>query len=367
MSDSHEPEAIGEASSPPDAPNGSVTFSQRLTADRLRVGAVAIAALALAAGAVATSLAASPAPSNSGAPSTVGGGPAYAAPFAALDPSTGIAPDGGPDFGRFGGRGGFGDITITGISGSSITLHTADGWTRTIDVTSSVALTRGGQKIAVGDLKTGDHVRFRQIRNNDGTFTVTAIAVVVPSVVGTVGDVTSSGFTVKTRDGSTLTITVDSSTAYKIGATDGTKTDVVSGARVLVQGDSPAANQIKALSVDVAPAMAIGTVTAKTGDSITIKTRDGGTATIHVGSGTTYRVAGVTTASLNDIKVDMVIVAAGRARTDGSIDATTVAGGLGRGFGKGFLRGPGGGGPLFDFGGPGDDGQAPASSPSTSS
>ena len=366
MSDSHELEASGEAGPPPEAPNGSVTFSQRLSANRLRVGAVAIAALALAAGAVATSLAASPAPSDSGAPSTAGG-PEYAAPFAALDPSTGLAPEGAPGFGRFGGRGGFGDITIASISGSSITLHTADGWTRTIDVTSSVALTRGGKTIAVGDLKTGDHVRFRQIRNNDGTFTVTAIAVVVPSVVGTVGDVTSGGFTVKTRDGSTWTITVDSSTAYKIGAADGAKTDVVSGARVLVQGDSPAANQIKALSVDVAPAAAAGMVTAKTADSITIKTRDGGTATIHVGSGTTYRVAGVTTASLNDIKVDMVIVAAGRARTDGSIDATTVAGGLGRGFGKHFLRDPGGVGPLFDLGGPGDDGDAPASSPTTSS
>ena len=347
----------------PAATDQTVAFSTRTPGpSKLRVGAVAGAAVALAVGAVATSLAASPAPSSSGGTPSTGGGAVAPAPFAALDPTLDES-DPGLDLGRFGGRGGFGDITITSISGSNLNLTTADGWTRTIAVTSSVALTRAGQAITLADLKAGDHIRFRQTRNGDGTYTVTAIAIVVPTVVGTVGDVTANGFTLKTRDGSTWTIALTGSTTYALGSGTGSKSDVVAGARVFVKGDSPAANQLTALRVQVAADRTIGTVTAKTANSITIKTRDGSTKTIHVGSGTTYRVVGKGTASLSDIAVDMVVGAEGRARSDGSIDATAVAGGTGRGLGKG-LFGRLGHGPFSDWGGPNDQEASPGATPS---
>ena len=347
---------------PPATDPQEIAFSRRTPGpSKLRVGAVAGTAVALAVGAVATSLAASPAPSSSGGTPSTGGGAIARAPFAALDPTLDES-DPGLDLGRFGGRGGFGDITITAISGSNLNLTTADGWTRTITVTSSVAVTRAGQTIALADLKAGDHIRFRQTRNADGTYTVTAIAIVVPTVVGTVGDVTANGFTLKTRDGSTWTITLTGSTTYALGSGTGSKSDIVAGARVLAQGDSPAANQLTALRVRVATDRTVGTVTAKTADSITIKTRDGSTKTIHVGSGTTFRVAGNGTASLSDIAVDMIVGIEGRARSDGSIDATAVVGGTGRGLGKG-LFGRLGHGPFSDWGGA-DDQEAPGATPS---
>ena len=118
-------------------------------------------------------MAASPAPSAS--PTTNGTVPA---PFVAAEPwlDEGVVD---LDHGRFGGQG-FREITITAISGSNVTLSTDDGWTRTIAVTDAVDLTKGGQDIAVSDLKVGDQVRFRQTRNDDGTYTVNALAVVVP-------------------------------------------------------------------------------------------------------------------------------------------------------------------------------------------
>jgi hypothetical protein len=354
--------APGTGPEPPATDPQAVAFSTRTPGpSKLRVGAVAGAAVALAVGAVATSLAASPAPSSSGGTPSSGGAVAPA-PFAALDPTL-DASDPGLDLGRFGGRGGFGDITITSISGSNLNLTTADGWTRTIAVPSSVALTRAGQAITLADLKTGDRIRFQQTRNSDGTYTVTAIAIVVPTVVGTVGDVTANGFTLKARDGSTWTVAVTGSTTYALGSGTGSKSDVVAGARVFVQGDSPAANQLTALRVQVAADRTVGTVTAKTANSITIKTRDGSTKTIHVGSGTTYRVAGKGAASLSDIAVDMVVGVEGRARSDGSIDATAVAGGTGRGPGKG-LFGRLGHGPFADWGGPNDQDASPGATPS---
>jgi hypothetical protein len=306
----------------------------------MRVAAVAGAAVALAVGVVATSLAATPAPSASG--STSGLDPV---PFLALDPGV----DEGFDLDhRFGGRG-FREITIKAISGSNVTLATDDGWTRTIAVTDAVELTKGGQAIQLSGLAVGDQVRFSQTRNADGTYTVEAIAVVVPSVRGTVSDVSASGFKVTTRDGSVWTIAINGTTTYRYGTGAGTLADVTNGTVALVQGTKTGDNALTALSVRVAADRAVGTVTAKTANSITIRTRDGSSVTIHVDADTTFRVAGKDTATLADVTVDMGIGVSGRKRADGSIDADAVVAGNGRGFFGG--RGPKGG--AFDgFDGP---------------
>ena len=334
----------------PEAPPDAVAYSTRTPGpSRLRVAVVGGAAVALAAGVVATSLAASPAPSTTGATDGTSGGLTVTIPGAlGIDPGL----DGGIDLdhGRFGAKG-FRDITIKAISGSNVTLATDDGWTRTVAVTGSVALTKGGQTIAVSALKVGDQVRFSQTRNADGTYTVNALAVIVPSVRGTVSDVTSSGFKVTTRDGSVWTIASNGSTKYQYGTGTGTAADVKNGIVALVQGSSTGDNALTALTVRVAADRAVGTVTAKTANSITIKTRDGSSVTVHVGSATKFQVAGVATASLSDVAFDMSIGVSGRKRTDGSIDADAVLAGKGRGLfgGRGpGLKGGGFDGPLLD-------------------
>ena len=335
------------APSPADSAPAAVAFTGRTgTPSKLRAGVVAGAAVALAVGAVATSFAASPAPSAG----TNSGITTPAVPFAGNGGITlpgGAFEQRGP--GGFGDHGGFGpgafrDITIAAIDGSSLSLETADGWTRTIDVTSSVELTKGGQTITVADLAVGDSIRIAQTRNDDGTYTVTAIAVVVPSVSGVVSDVTSSGFKVTARDGSVWTIAVNGSTEYHYGTGDGSLADVEAGGNVRVLGDANGDNALTALSVQVAGDHAVGTVTAKTADTITLKLRDGSSLTVHVDADTVYRVPGNEAATLSDVTVDMVVGVDGRARADGSIDAATVGAGFKGHDGHGF--GPGG---------PGDD------------
>lgn len=361
------------AVSPVPAPSDGVAFSQRVNGpSKLRAGVVAGAAVALAVGAVATSFAASPAPSSV----TTTTGASILAPAAAVLP--GIDDEAaGFDHGRFGGPGGFREITVGAISGSDVTLRTDDGWTRTIAVTDSVALTKGGQTIALSDLAVGDAVRFSQTRNDDGTVTVTAILVVVPSVGGTVSDVTASGFKVTTRDGSVWTITTDGSTTYQLGAVDGTRAAVVDGARVRVEGASTGDNALKALGVHVAVEHTVGVVTAKTASIITITTRAGTSVTVNVDGETEYIVNGDEAADLADITVDMVVAVQGTTASDGSIAAdAVVAGRGGLGIGKGLggdgmrgdgMRGMGRGG--FGGHGPfGDDGAVtPSASPTTGS
>ena len=328
------PAATGPAPGTSEPADG-VVYSTRLAGpSRLRVGVVSGAAVALAVGAVATSLAAVP-PAGTGA--TTGAVPGGASLTVAADLGVG-ADDVDPDHGRIGGPGGFRDITISAVSGASVTLTTDDGWTRTVTVTDSVELTKGGQTIAVGDLKVGDEVRIAQTRNDDGTYTVEAIAVVVPSVHGTVSDVSSSGFKVTTRDGSVWTIAVNGETTYTYGTGTGSLADVTNGEEVLVQGTSTGDNALTATSVRVAGDRATGTVASKTADTIVVTTRDGSSVTVHVDADTDYRLAGSETATLADVAVDMRIKVAGRQRSDGSIDADMVVageGGMHGGFGPG--------------------------------
>lgn len=190
----------------------------------VRGGMVLGAAFLFVVGAVAV-MGASPSPSSS----TSGASPA---PAASGDPGVGPNSDRGPrDFGRFGGLAfggpgfggggfGFGGITITAIDGSNLSLKTEDGWTRTIAVTSDTAVTRAGKTIAIGDLKVDDQIGLRQDRGTDGTFTIKAINVILPSVSGKVTKVDGSTITVERRDGTTATIHVNGDTTYRIAGDD---------------------------------------------------------------------------------------------------------------------------------------------------
>ena len=259
------------------SPNGSGGPGRPSTP--VRIGIVAGTALLVVLGA-AVAMGASPTPSTAPA--------ASAAPNATAVPGiNGADVDGDHSFGMRGGGmrgGGFHDITIASISGSSLSLKTADGWTRTITPTSTTTITKAGATITVSDLEVGDQIAFSQTRQTDGTYTIDAIRVILPSVGGQVSAVGSN--------------------------------------------------------------------------TITVTQRDGTTATIHVDSATTYQVDGVTTAKLSDIKVGDFVMAQGELRTDGSLDASTVASGFRGGPGKGG-HGHGMGPDDWNNGGP-----APTASPS---
>ena len=224
----------------------------------------------------------------------------------------------------FGGVG-RGPITIRTINAPQISLATDDGWTRTITVTSSTVITKGGKTITVGDLQVGDTVRFTQTRNADGTYAIETIVVPTPISAGEVTAVDATTITVKGKGAAARVITVDGSTAYKLGSAAGTKADVTVGSRIVAQG-TVAGDTFTAITVRIEPAEVGGVVTAKTADSITVKQRDGSTKVIHVTDKTTYETRGKDAATLSDIAVGDVVGAEGRLRADGSLDAVSVDG-----------------------------------------
>jgi Domain of unknown function (DUF5666) len=220
---------------------------------------------------------------------------------------------------------GRGPITIRSIAGSDLALGTEDGWSRTITVTSSTAITKGGQTVSIDALKVGDQIRFSQTRNADGTYAITAIVVRTPEAGGEVTAVDATTITVKGKVGATRVITVNGATVYKLGSAAGSKADVKVGVRVVAQG-TVSGDTFTAITVRIQPAEIGGIVTGKTGDSITVKRGDGSTAVIHVTSKTTYEHKGKDAATLADVAVGDRVSAEGTVRPDGSIDATSVEG-----------------------------------------
>lgn len=173
----------------------------------------------------------------------------------------------------------------------------------------------------------------------------------------TITAISGNDISLKTGDGWTRTITVDSGTTY-------TKAGVAIALADLKVGDQIGFRQTKetdgSYTIDriavILPHLG-GLVTAIDGSTITVAQRDGTSGTIKVTGDTTYTVAGAA-ATLADVKVGMVLMAQGAENNDGSLTATAVRAGT---FGD---RGPGGrgmhGGPRL-FGDFDDDGLGPNS------
>ena len=243
--------------------------------------------------------------------------------------------------GRFGGRGMFAAISITAINGTKLGLTTADGWTRTIDA-AGATVKRSGQTVDLSTLKVGDSIVFDQARQADGTYKITAIQVVVPRADGTVKSVTDSSATLTQRDGTDKMIQLTGTTSYRLAGAAATKAALTVGAVVDAEGTTAADGTFTATLVTIQPAVAVGTVSAKTATSITLKIRDGSSLTVKVDSTTTYQVAGATAATLSDVAVGAIVMAEGTRSSDGTFSATVVrAMATGRGVAPGMRGGPG--------------------------
>jgi hypothetical protein len=217
------------------------------------------------------------------------------------------------------------------VSGTSVSLATDDGWSRTITVTADTKITRGGQPATAADIKVGDSVRIAERRNSDGTFTITALAVVLPQTAGTVTAIGTDTITLTGRDGTSQTVRTTASTTYHLGRADGSRSDVRVGTMIAAVGERGSDGSLSASSIQIFLPQAVGTVTSVSSDAITIRRPNGTTMTIHVGAGTSIAVAGVDSAKVSDVKVGMVLRAEGTQRSDGSLDATAVkAGRIGR-------------------------------------
>ena len=155
---------------------------------------------------------------------------------------------GGPGFGHGPGRG----VTVTAISGSDLSLETADGWTRTITVDDGTTYSKSGDEITLADLAVGDEIAFRQTLEDDGSWTIDAIAVILPHLGGEVTAVDGSTITVTRRDDTTATINVDGATEYIVNGDVATLEDIEVGMFLVAEGTENADGSLDAADVRAA-------------------------------------------------------------------------------------------------------------------
>ncbi|HEY4228344.1 MAG TPA: DUF5666 domain-containing protein [Candidatus Limnocylindrales bacterium] len=236
---------MDEFLTPPEAVH-AVAAERPNPATIARIGLLGIAAAALIAVAI-LAFGSGAAPAGTLAAGSNGTGSGGAVPD--LNFGGGPAGPGGP--GGPGGRGGpgTGEVTISTISGSSISLKTADGWTRTITVDSGTTYSKGSATIALGDLKVGDAIGFRETKETDGSYTIDAIAVILPQAGGQVTAIDGSTITVKDRDGTSVTITVTGSTTYDVAGATAKLSDIKVGMFLVAEGTQNTDGSLTATTV----------------------------------------------------------------------------------------------------------------------
>jgi hypothetical protein len=131
-----------------------------------------------------------------------------------------------------------------------VSFRTEDGWTRTIAVTSEMTITKGGATIPVSDLNVGDQVRIAEKRNDDGTYAVTQIHVVQPTIGGRVTAIDGSTITVTVPGGTTAKIHVNADTKISVNGTAGAKvSDIKVDSFVIAEGTQRSDGSLDASTV----------------------------------------------------------------------------------------------------------------------
>ena len=166
-----------------------------------------------------------------------------------VDDLNGIGGPGDRGFGH-----GFGGITITATSGNSISLKTADGWTRTITVDSGTTYSKSGDTVALGDLKVGDEIGFRQTHETDGSYSIDSVTVILPHAGGEVTAISGTTITVKDRAGATVTINTTGTTEFQVNGDNAALADVKAGMFLVAEGTKNSDGSLSATDVRAADA-----------------------------------------------------------------------------------------------------------------
>jgi Domain of unknown function (DUF5666) len=106
-----------------------------------------------------------------------------------------------------------GPLTVSSVSGGTITAKQGDGTSVTVHTTSSTRYERAGKTVDSSQVKSGTQISVQGTKNSDGSFAATVISIVLPQADGKITQISGSTITVSERNG-TKTIHVTSSTTY---------------------------------------------------------------------------------------------------------------------------------------------------------
>jgi hypothetical protein len=145
--------------------------------------------------------------------------------------------------------------TVKSVSGQNVTIQDFMGFTRTIHTSSSTTYTRGGQSAASTAVTNGARIAAQGTVDKNGTdLDASKVAVLLPTVAGTVQSVSGQSFVVQGMGGATHTVTTTGSTTFHQRGSQASLSDVKQGVRIAAMGDRQSNGDLTATSVQILPA-----------------------------------------------------------------------------------------------------------------
>lgn len=178
---------------------------------------------------------------------------------------------------------------VTNVSGSTLTLTSLDGATRTVTVSNATTYDKDGHSASLGDITNGTAIAAQGSVGSDGVLSAVRVDIQTPRVAGQVTGVNGSTITLSNArgmngmsgvngtsgmSGTTTVVTSDQTTYSVISATagmtptttTGTAGDVKSGVSIIAQGTlSSDGKTLDALRITILPASANGRAYARHG------------------------------------------------------------------------------------------------------
>ncbi|MGH2501129.1 MAG: DUF5666 domain-containing protein [Ktedonobacterales bacterium] len=240
----------------------------------------------------------------------------------------GGGPVGGPHMGP-----GRGALTVSGVSGQTITAERPDGTSVTITVSSSTTYTRAGKTVSLSAISAGETIQVMGQRKSDASIKATRVDIVLPHADGQVASISGSTITIKDHQGATQVIHTSASTTVQRAGKSASLSDIATGAQISAVGTKNSDGSLNAEAISIILPGAGGEIKSVAGSTITVTnlrtTR--ATATIHVTASTQYVTVAMgsngptqSASSFSALKAGVFISAVGTKNSDGSLTAVVV-------------------------------------------
>jgi len=178
---------------------------------------------------------------------------------------------------------------VTTVNGSTLTLTSLDGATRTVTVSSATTYDKDGHSASLGDITNGTAIAAQGSIGSDGVLSAVRVEIQTPRVAGQVTSVNGSTITLSNARGArgvigtnettgvseTITVVTSDQTTYRVisatagmtpTTTTGTAGDVKTGVSIIAQGTLRSDGKtLDALRITILPASANGGAYARHG------------------------------------------------------------------------------------------------------
>ncbi len=225
---------------------------------------------------------------------------------------------------------------VTSVSGSTITIVDAEGFSRSIDVDATTAYDENGNAATLADVVVGSRIEAAGTVDADKT-SLDARQIHISSPIttrsefvnGTVAALSVDSLTLNTRDGHSVSFAITSSTTFKQGDVDTTQAALVVGDQVMlratiVSNSATNTSTSRADFIDIQLSKVEGVVTGVANGVITLTTAQNVVRSVVVSAATTYSQGG-SDASFSDVTVGVDIEAQGTLQANGAtLAALTV-------------------------------------------